>query len=611
MCGIVGYVGNKDVLSVLLVGLERLSYRGYDSAGIATLAQGELFVRKEVGKLRTLGAALEGKPVRGELGLGHTRWATHGAPSQENSHPHTDCSGRIAMVHNGIIENYHELRQQLMREGHIFKSDTDTEVMVHLLERYLTPELNFLDALRRTLKDVRGSYAVAIISEMLPGSIFVARQGSPLVVGLGADENFVASDVAAMVGHTRDIVYMEDGEMAAITKQAVVFYNVAGEELIKQPQVVEWDTTQIDKGDYDYYMAKEIFEQPTVARSVLSRKLGPGGLINLGDLGHFSKADLSKVTRIIIQACGTSWHAGLVAKYWFEKYTRTYTEVDISSEFRYRSAILDPSTLVMAITQSGETADTLAGIREAKSKFLPVLSICNVEKSSIARESDGVIFTEAGPEIGVASTKAYTSQLLAIYLLTLYLAQVKWTLSPEEVQTKINDLKTIPGKMEIVLAQNDQVKRIAQRFAHSRDYIYIGRGFDYPTALEGALKMKEISYIHATGYPAGELKHGPIALIDEEMPVVCIATKGYWYEKMLSNIQEVKARKGMIIALGTEGDDNLARLADEVIWIPPVAEDLAPLLTALPLQLLAYHTAIKLGCDVDQPRNLAKSVTVE
>ena len=611
MCGIVGYIGDKDVVSVLLVGLERLSYRGYDSAGIATLYKGELNVRKEVGKLRSLGAALEVKAIRGDLGLGHTRWATHGVPSQENSHPHVDCSGRIALVHNGIVENYHELRHQLQQEGHIFKSDTDTEVMVHLMERYLGPNNNVKEAFVRMLREVRGSYAIAVISELLPDTILVARQGSPLVVGLGSDENFVSSDVSAMIGHTRSVVFLEDGDIAVITKEKIEFTNFSGATLQKKIQTVEWDQTQVDKGDFDYYMGKEIYEQPSILRNVLSKRLGPGGLINLGDMGAFSNSQLSQVTRFMIQACGTSWHAGLVAKYWFEKYTRTFTEVDISSEFRYRSAVLDPGSLVMAITQSGETADTLAGIREAKSKFLKVLSVCNVEKSSIARESDCTIYTEAGTEVGVASTKAYSSQLAAIYLLVMYMAQVKWTLSPDEVKAKLDDLKTIPSKMEKVLDQDANIKRIAERFAHSKDYLFIGRGFDFPTALEGALKMKEISYIHATGYAAGELKHGPIALIDENMPVVCIATKGFWYEKMVSNVQEVKARRGKIIAVITEGDQEMAALADEVIWVPETPEDLSPMVNVIPLQLLAYHTATKLGCDVDQPRNLAKSVTVE
>jgi glucosamine--fructose-6-phosphate aminotransferase (isomerizing) len=608
MCGIVGYVGAKHIDSVLLVGLERLEYRGYDSAGIASLLDGELLVRKKEGKLRVLDESLRLNPLGGNIGIGHTRWATHGDPNEQNAHPHVDCHAKIAVVHNGIIENYSAIRNQLQKEGHVFASDTDTEVIPHLIEKYMSGDLR--EAVASALKEVQGAYAIAVVGECSPDTIVVARQGSPLVIGLGKGENFIASDIPAILPHTKQVIYLKDGQLAVVNRDSVRAWELEGEEVFPQVKTVEWEADQLDKAGYDYYMLKEIHEQPTILESVLERRLSAEGGILFENIA-LDNRELADIGRIIIQACGTSWHAGLIGKALIEEHVRIHTEADISSEFRYRNPVMGGETLIMAISQSGETADTLESIRKAKSKFLKVLSICNVMGSSIARESDGVIYLHAGPEIGVASTKAFTAQLMALSLLTMHLGCIRWTISNELRQEMIEELRAIPDKMRSMLARVEEIERLAEKYAHVPNFMFLGRGYNYPVALEGALKLKEISYVHATGYPAGEFKHGPIALVDEEIPTVCIATQGPVYPKMISNICEVKARKGKVIAVASEGDEQITECADDVIYVPPSCDRFSPMLTALPLQLLAYYIAVRRGCDVDKPRNLAKSVTVE
>ncbi len=607
MCGIVGYVGERNIESVLLVGLERLSYRGYDSSGIATLSDGELSYWKTPGKIWELEKVLQNMNVQGTVGIGHTRWSTHGEPNEVNAHPQVNTVKKIAVVHNGIIENFQALRQKLIAEGYLFRSQTDSEVIVHLIARYLQDDL--LEAVERTLLDLEGTYAFAVIAEADPDRIIACRKGSPLIIGLGKNENFISSDINAIIQHTKEIVYMDDLDIAILNKSQVEFKKLGGAVYAKPSHQITWDAESADKSGYDHYMLKEIFEQPTVVRNIISN-IVKGDQIQFDDL-RISNEDLNRTTRFIIQACGTSWHAGLVAKYMIERYARMLTEVDISSEFRYRQMISGINDIVVAISQSGETADTLACIREAKSKFFKVLSFVNVRGSTIDRESDGVIHTLAGPEVGVASTKNYVAQLITLYLFTLYLAQLRWTVSPDQIKEMLADLKKIPDYIDQILAQKDKVKAIADRYYKKREFLFIGRGVNYPSALEGALKLKEISYIHATGYAAGELKHGPIALIDENLPVVCIAPHCSTYDKMMSNIQEVRARKGKTIVIATEGDAEIEAYADDIIWIPNTSEDLTPILTVIPMQLLSYYIAVNLECDVDQPRNLAKSVTVE
>jgi glutamine---fructose-6-phosphate transaminase (isomerizing) len=606
MCGIVGYIGNRDITSVLLVGLERLSYRGYDSAGIATISDGELSCWKKPGKIHELSEALKNLIIKGNVGIGHTRWATHGEPNEVNAHPQLSQRKKVAVVHNGIVENYLELKAKLKREGHIFLSQTDTEVIVHLIERYLQNSLE--EAVEKAVKDLTGSFAIAVISEADPEKIVVYRKGSPLVLGVGVGENFVASDINALISHTKDIIYLDDDELVVLEKDKFEVRK-HGKVVNKEIKRVEWDAVVSDKNGYDHYMLKEIYEQPIVVRNLISKYIAHNKVV-FKKIG-FGKDEVAQIKRFIIQACGTSWHAALLGKYLIESYTRVPTEVDISSEFRYRAIIAEGNKIVVAISQSGETADTLACLREAKSKFFKVLSFVNVKGSSMDRESDGVIYTHSGPEIGVASTKNYVAQLVSIYLFTIYLGHLKWTLNDEQIEIMLQNLRRVPEQINSILQQTEKIKEIAKKYAKSREFIFIGRGVNYPTALEGALKLKEISYIHAAGYPAGELKHGPIALIDEKLPVVCIAPQSETYEKMISNIQEIKARKGKIIAIATEGDENIKEHADDVIYIPLCPEDLTPILAVVPLQLLAYYIAIELKCDVDQPRNLAKSVTVE
>lgn len=607
MCGIIGYIGEKDVDSVITAGLIRLEYRGYDSAGIATIYEGEIGIRKRVGKIKNLQDSLTTEPLRGHIGIGHTRWATHGEPTETNAHPHTDCDSKIAVVHNGIIENYYSLKEKLIKEGHVFKSETDTEVIPHMFEKYADGGL--LASAFKIVKELEGAFAVCAVSEEEPERIIVIKKGSPIVLGVGKGENIIASDVTAILNLTRSYIILEDGEIAVVEKNKIAIYDFSGKELSKEVNTADWDESVAEKCGYENFMLKEIHEQPDVVRSILRRRI-EGNAVEFHEQ-KISNQQLLRVNRVVIQACGTSWHAGLVGKYVMEKYAHLQTEVDISSEFRYRNPIVDGDTLVVAITQSGETADTIAGMREAKSKFVRVLSFCNREESTIARESDGTIYINAGCEIGVASTKAYTAQLMCIYLFTIFLGKLKWTISEKEAGTMIEELKTVANKIEEILQDEKTIIRIAEKYSNANNFLFLGRGINYPTALEGALKLKEISYIHATGYPAGEMKHGPIALIDENMPVICIAPAGSVYEKMMSNIQEVKSRKGKIIAIATKGDRNIESLADDVVFIPQISEELSPVLAVVPLQLIAYHVAVKRGCDVDKPRNLAKSVTVE
>lgn len=610
MCGIVGYVGDKAVDTLLIVSLERLEYRGYDSAGIATLNGGKLGIRKQVGKIQVLKEILKEEPLEGQLGIAHTRWATHGEPSTENAHPLTDCKSEVAVVHNGIIENYTEIKEELLKEGHIFRTQTDTEVIAHLIEKHLNK--NLLVAVQKAVKKLEGSYALAVISMKDPDRIVVARFRSPLVIGVGKNENFVASDASAILNLTSNMIFMEDGQIGFITRRRIKILDREGKPQEKKVKIVKWHLLGGPQRDgYRHFMLKEIHEQPLVIRNVLQRRVSQDAKKIYFEHTNITKEKLLNIGRVIIQACGTSWNAGLVGKYLFEKYLRLPTEVDLSSEFRYRMPIVRGDSLVMAISQSGETADTLAGIRLAKSMFLDVLSLCNTIESTIARESDGVIYVFAGSEIGVASTKAYTAELLALFLLTIDWGILKGTLSEEEAMRMVEELKKIPYYMEEMLDNQKEVLECAEKYYQSSNFLFLGRKFNYATALEGALKLKEISYIHAEGYAAGEMKHGPLALVDEKMPVVCIAPKGSVYQKMISNIQEVKARRGKVIAIATRGDEEITRLVDHTIFIPPIREEFSPILTVIPLQLFAYHVAIRRGCHVDQPRNLAKSVTVE
>ncbi len=608
MCGIIGYTGKKSADSVLLVGLERLEYRGYDSAGIAVIDNGELIIRKSVGKLKQLNELLRENPVSGETGIGHTRWATHGEPSTKNAHPHYDCKGKIAVVHNGIIENYASLKEKLISEGHIFYSETDTEVIPHLIEKYYKGDM--FKAVQMALKELKGSFAIAVISEYEPEKIYGARKGSPLIAGISENEGFLASDIPALVSLAREVFYLNDGELCIISKGKAEFYDFNGNPVEKRGEELKIEHEAIDKRGFPHFMLKEIYEQPEVVKKIIEKRIDENNHVVFENLG-LPNDYLVKVTRIIIQAAGTSWHAGLVAKFWFEIFARVHTEVDISSEFRYRNPVIEGDTLMIAISQSGETADTLAGLREAKSKFIKVLSICNNINSSIARESDAVIDILAGPEIGVASTKAYIGELVSLFLFALYLAKVKWSIERKYKSHLLDELKKIPDKIKLILNQNEYIKSLADKYYNYNNIIFLGRQFNYPTAFEGALKLKEISYIHATAYQAGEFKHGPIALIDENIPVVCIATKGEIYEKMVSNIEEVKARGGKLIIIATEGDEKIKKYAEDVIYVPETVDILSPIINIIPLQLFAYYIALNRGCDVDKPRNLAKSVTVE
>src|SRR4051795_7675908 len=614
MCGIIGYIGAKEVVPVLIEGLRRLEYRGYDAAGVAVVRNGAVTLRRSAGKLSRLEDVLTLNPLSGRYGIGHTRWATHGRPTEENAHPHRDCTGQIVVVHNGIIENYLDLKQQLQREGHTFVTETDTEIVAHLVEREMRAD-GLENAVRRALLYMRGLFALVLISADDPGKIVTVRNGPPIVVGLGDGEFFVASDIPAILSHTRDVVFLGDEEMAIITRSGVEFTDFFGRPVSKATQRVLWDPIMAEKAGYKHFMLKEIFEQPTAAReTILGRVSQDSGKVFLEEM-KISDAQFAATEKITILACGTSWHAALVGKYMIEKLARVPVEVDYGSEYRYRSPIVPKNTLAVVITQSGETADTLAALREAKQAGACSLSICNVVGSMATRETEGTIYTHAGPEIGVASTKAFTSQLVALYLLGLRLGQARGTLSGEASKPHIDALLQLPLLLEQTLKLAPEVEEIASRLYARTDFLYLGRGINYPIALEGALKLKEISYIHAEGYPAGEMKHGPIALIDERMPVVTIAPHDAVFEKMIGNMQEVKARGGSVIALTTQGDNGIKQLLDPaqdfLITVPASDPLLTPVLMAVPLQLLAYHIAIRRGCDVDQPRNLAKSVTVE
>ncbi len=615
MCGIVGYIGFRHAIPILLDGLRRLEYRGYDSAGVAWIKDGHLNVIKSSGKLTILDKKIgEKREILTTIGLGHTRWATHGAPTEKNAHPHLDCRRKLAVVHNGIIENYTDLRDILREEGHIFVSETDTEVLAHLIERELKTTSDLFEAVKAALKYVKGAFALGVIWEKDPDHIVVARRHSPLVLGLGNNENFLASDIPALLPFTQEVLFLEDDEIALLSRDNIKIFNLITEkEISRETKIIDWDASMAEKAGYKHFMLKEIYEQPQgIENTYIGRFSTEKGEIILPELG-LSEKELSNLSRIILLACGTSWHAGLVAKYWFEKWAKIPVEVELASEFRYRSLIIDPSILTIPISQSGETADTLAGLRLAKELGSKVISICNVVGSTITRESDGTIYTHAGPEIGVASTKAFTSQLTALYLLALKIGLVKGIIDNSFVKDKIKALTWLPNVIKENLdSWQKDAKELAVKFHKKLDFLFLGRNLQFPIALEGALKLKEISYIHAEGYAAGEMKHGPIALIDEDMPVVALAPKDHVYEKLISNIEEVKSRRGIVISVGEKSDKNLLELSDEIITMPSSPDpDVNPFLYVIPLQLLAYEMAVIRGCDVDQPRNLAKSVTVE
>jgi glucosamine--fructose-6-phosphate aminotransferase (isomerizing) len=617
MCGIVGYIGTHQAVPIILEGLKRLEYRGYDSAGLAVYCDdGQLAVRRAKGKLRNLEEAIRLNPVDGSFGIGHTRWATHGRPTEENAHPHRDCQGNVVVVHNGIVENYLALKHQLESEGHVFKTETDTEVIAHLVEKHFQGNLE--QAVRAAVKELSGVFALAVIARLDPHKIVAARNGPPVVIGIGDNEYFVASDVPAILSHTRDMFFLADGDMALLTPEGVRLSDFDGRAVNRQITHVLWDPIMAEKGGYKHFMLKEIFEQPRAVRDTTLGRVGQEtGRIFLDEM-DIAEGEFARFKQVRIIACGTSWHAALAGKFLIEKMARIPVEVDYGSEFRYRDPIVGEDTLTVVISQSGETADTLAAQREAKQKGSRTLAICNVVGSMITREAAGTIITHAGPEIGVASTKAFTCQLTALFILAMYLGQQNRYLDESASRRLVQELLRVPGKLETVLLHDAVYEALARDLHRATDFLFLGRGIHFPIALEGALKLKEISYIHAEGYPAGEMKHGPNALIDEKLPVVVLATHDassqesrVLYEKTLSNIQEVKAREGVVIALATQGDEDVRKLADHVIEIPPASDLVAPILEIVPLQLLAYHIAVRRGCDVDQPRNLAKSVTVE
>jgi glucosamine--fructose-6-phosphate aminotransferase (isomerizing) len=620
MCGIVGYVGNKQVVPVIIDGLRKLEYRGYDSAGIAVVDEGhDLEIRRAEGKLRNLEEAIRLSPLDGTYGIGHTRWATHGRPTEENAHPHRDCTGRVVVVHNGIIENYLQLKDRLRKTDHHFVTETDTEVVAHLIEEYLKAGDSFEKAVRRSVSDLHGIFALSIINADEPDTIIAVRQGPPVVIGLGDGEYFVASDIPPILQHTRDIFFLGDGEIAVLTRDAVRVTDFDGNSVEPVQQRITWDPIMAEKGGFKHFMLKEIYEQPRAVRDTVQGRLSlDTGRVFLDEMKNITESDFQRFTSIKIAACGTSWHAGLAGKYMIEQLARVTVDVDYASEFRYRDPVIDESTLLLVISQSGETADTIAAMREAKERGAKALAVCNVQGSMIMREADGTILTHAGPEIGVASTKAFTSQMIALYLFGLYLGQLRGVLLEDQAKHHAQQLAELPVKIEHLLNESDNVEELSKEFFRSTDFLYLGRGINFPVALEGALKLKEISYIHAEGYPAGEMKHGPNALIDERLPVVFINTREEGnraseirYEKTHSNIVEVKAREGVVLSILTENDSMSSLVSDHVIEIPEASDLLSPILAVIPLQLLAYHIAVRRGCDVDQPRNLAKSVTVE
>ena len=610
MCGIIGYIGGKKVVPVLIEGLRKLEYRGYDSAGIAVVQDGELRLRRAAGKLRDLEDVLAASPLDGSYGLGHTRWATHGRPTEENAHPHRDCTGKIVVVHNGIIENYLALKEELSGRGHTFTTETDTEVIAHLIEEGGSGPLE--EAVRKAITRLRGVYALVAIHAGQPGrKIVAARHGPPLVVGLGQNEFFVASDIPALLDHTRDVIFLDDDEIAVVTEDGTRILDSGGRVVDRQVQRITWDPIMAEKSGYKHFMLKEIHEQPRAIRDTLMGRFSlDTGQVFLGEM-DISEESFRSFRKVNLIACGTSWHAALVGKFLIEKFARVPVEVDTASEFRYRDPILDKGVLTVVISQSGETADTLAAQREAVRQRSSTLAICNVVGSMITRQAQGVIYTHAGPEIGVASTKAFTAQLTALHLLALHLAQCRGRMDPGAIREHLEELTRIPAQIEAILAEDPRIEEISRTFFNASDFLFLGRGVNYPIALEGALKLKEISYIHAEGYPAGEMKHGPIALIDQNLPVVALAANDHVFEKMLGNMEEVKAREGILIAVATESCREVAARADHAFFIPDVKPFHSPLTMVVPLQLLAYHIALRRGCDVDQPRNLAKSVTVE
>ncbi len=610
MCGIVGYIGNKDATKILMDGLKRLEYRGYDSSGVAILQDSNIAVQKEPGKISGLEKVLAENPISGNIGIAHTRWATHGAPNKKNAHPHTDYHNKIALIHNGIIENHQSIKTKLTASGYEFHTDTDTEALANLISEFYKNGTSLDEAVRSALSQVEGTFGIVVLAHDDPETLVAARRGSPLVVGIGEGENIIASDVSAIVSHTKNVSYLDDNEVAVVTRDSVVIKTIDNHEVNKQVEEISFDLEEIEKGGFEHFMLKEIMEQPqTIEDAMRGRLLMEEGTAHLGGIQHEIDS-LLYAPKVLFTACGTSWHAALIAEYMIEELVRTSAEVEYASEFRYRDPVIERGAVSFVITQSGETADTLAALREAKRKGAKVLGLCNVVGSTIARESDAGVYLHAGPEVGVASTKAFTSQVTVLSLISLLLARMRNMGASKGIKI-VNEMKLLPQKVRKILQDHEVVKQIAAEYHKSQNFLYLGRGYNFPVALEGALKLKEISYIHAEGYPAAEMKHGPIALIDENMPVVFIATKDSTYEKIMSNIEEVKARNGRIIAIATEGDNEIGRLADHVIFVPATIEFLTPILTIIPLQLLAYYIAIMRGCDVDQPRNLAKSVTVE
>jgi len=610
MCGIVGYTGPKSALPILLSGLHSLEYRGYDSAGIALLAQEGLWLKRRAGRVSELEEAIGGDEISSGVGIGHTRWATCGAPNEPNAHPHRDCSGRIAVVHNGIIENHMQLRRRLEEEGHEFRSDTDTETLAHLVEDAVASGSDLAQSVRSAVSQLEGSYAIVVVSATEPGRIIAARSDAPLILGLGEGENFVASDVVALIEHTRRVVILEDHHLADVTSDNVRILDADGDEQPIREIAVTWDLAAAEKGGFEHFMLKEIHEQPAAVRETLRGRVDAAGHLNLDEM-RMSEEEIRDIDKVFVVACGSSFHAGLVAKYALEHWTRLPVEIDVASEFRYRDPVLNSETLVVGISQSGETADTLAALRYAQRQKAKVISITNVVGSSITRDSDAVIYTHAGPEIGVAATKTLTTQMTALWLLALWVAQTRGTMFPDERRAVLEELARLPLLMEEVLSDDSKTFMVSERFKEARTWLFIGRGVGFPVAMEGALKLKEISYLHAEGFAAGEMKHGPIALLEDGVPVVAVASKSHVHAKLLSNIEEAKARGAVIVAVGNPGDDEVAKLADELLEVPHVTQLLSPALDVLPLQLLAYHVAKARGLDPDKPRNLAKSVTVE
>ncbi len=612
MCGIIGYIGDKQAKPLIMDGLKRLEYRGYDSSGIALITEaGELILEKKMGKIEMLENHLKDMDLNSTFGVGHTRWATHGKPTDINAHPHMDCKHEIVLAHNGIIENFKILKDILIKKGHKFISDTDTEVLVHLIEEFYKDKIEIEVAVRYALKEIKGTYGIVLISKREPDKIICARNSSPIVIGVGEGENFIASDTPAILGHTKRMVYLDDDEIAIIKKDSFRIINMKNVPITKEVQEIEWSIEQAEKGGYPHFMLKEIFEQPdAIHNTMLGHLMEDIGDTRLGGFRIFSDEELRDLERIIIIACGTSWHAALIGKYLIEQFARIPVDVDYASEFRYRDPVINKRTLIIVISQSGETLDTLAAMREAQNRGGKAFGIVNVIGSTIARESDCGVYTHAGPEIGVASTKAFTAQLTSLILIAIFLGR-KRNLSLSQGKRYINELKLIPEKISKILENTDSIKKLAKKFFEHNNSLYLGRGYNFPIALEGALKLKEISYIHAEGYPAAEMKHGPIALIDKNMPVVFIAPKDSAYDKIIGNINEVMARDGIVMAVSNEGDDEIAKHCDEVLFIPETEELLVPLLATSPLQLLSYHIAVMIDCNVDQPRNLAKSVTVE